>query len=77
MTIIWPNGLDIPSIHVEAVGRAFGVVQGQEDPDETPQETLARLEDTMLNDLKRRVIQMRKREIAQAQTNTEGYLTEN
>ena len=74
MTVIWKNGLDIPSIHVEAVGRAFGVVQEE---DETPQETLARLEDTMLNDLKRRVIQMRKREIAQAQTNTEEYLTEN
>ena len=74
MTVIWQNGLDIPSIHVEAVGRAFGVVQ---EVDETPQETLARLEDTMLNDLKRRVIQMRKREIAQAQTNTEEYLTEN
>ena len=62
-------------MHIVAVGRAYGVIQGQENPDETPLEALARTEDAILAEVQRKTLQMEKREKAQADTNANVYIT--
>ena len=75
MTVIYKDGLDIPSIHIEKVGRRYGVVQGSEDPAETPQNALARLEQAILDDIERKTKQMVKRENAREAVLNDTYIT--
>ena len=75
MTVIYTNGLDIPSIHIDKVGRRYGVIQGDTDPAETPQEALARLEVAILADIERKTKQMVARENAREEVNNETYIT--
>ena len=62
MAILFSNGLNCPNDKVVTLARAYGVVQGQEDPDETAAEALDRLETALIWAMKRPAIQMIKRE---------------
>ena len=64
--------IDIPDDKVEMVGRAFGVIQGQNDPNETAAQAWTRLKERLIWNLKRNVISMRQRELSQAQVTTDA-----
>ena len=64
--------IDIPNDKVEMVGRAFGVIQGQSDPNETAAQAWTRLKERLIWNLKRNVISMRQRELSQAQVATDA-----
>ena len=66
------NGRHVPNEHAEGFARSLGVVQGQNDPDETPAEAWARTEQAGLWVLKRGYIQMRKRELEAANVAAEA-----
>ena len=62
MAILFSQGLNCPNDKVVTLARAYGVVQGQEDPEETAGEALDRLETALIWAMKRPVIQMIKME---------------
>ena len=62
MAILFKNGLNSPDAKLVILARAYGVVQGQEDPEETAGEALDRLETALIWAMKRPAIQMIKRE---------------
>ena len=64
--------IDVPNDKVEMVGRAFGVIQGQNDPNETAAQAWERLKEQLIWNLKRNVISMRQRELSQAQVTTDA-----
>jgi len=64
--------IDIPNDKVEMVGRAFGVIQGQDDQNETAAQAWTRLKERILWELKREVISLRKREMAEQQIATDA-----
>ena len=78
MAILFKNGLNCPSEKVVILARAHGIVQGQDDPEETPAEALDRLETALIWAMKRPAIQMRKRELeaANVAADTADILTE-
>ena len=55
-------GRNISPEKAAIIGRSQGVVQGQEDPDETPAQALARIEQACIWVIKRTAIQLLKRE---------------
>ena len=75
MANVLSNGIEIPSQWLPVVGRTFGIVQGQNNPDETPAEALARLDDAMFHALKRMVMQTYKRELVDAQAAQDDIMT--
>ena len=64
--------IDVPDDKVEMVGRAFGVIQGQNDPNETAAQAWTRLKERLIWNLKRNVISMRQRELSQAQVEADA-----
>ena len=78
MAILFKNGLNCPDAKVVILGRAYGIVQGQDDPEETPAEALDRLETALIWAMKRPAIQMvkREREAANVAADTDDILTE-
>ena len=78
MATLFPNGLDCPNAKVVILARAHGVVQGQEDPEETAGEALDRLETALIWAMKRPAIQMvkREREAANVAADTDDILVE-
>ena len=64
--------INIPDDKVEMVGRAFGVIQGQDDQNETAAQAWTRLKERILWELKREVISLRKREMAEQQIATDA-----
>ena len=78
MAILFSNGLNCPSEKVVTLARAYGIVQGQDDPDETPAEALDRLETALIWAMKRPAIQMVKREkiAAELAADTDDIITE-
>ena len=78
MATLFSNGLNCPNEKVVILARAYGVVQGQDDPEETAGEALDRLETALIWAMKRPAIQMRKRELeaANVAADTADILTE-
>ena len=78
MAILFSQGLNCPSDKVVTLARAYGIVQGQEDPEETPAEALDRLEAALIWAMKRPAIQMikKEREAANVAADTDDLLTE-
>jgi len=78
MAILFKNGLNCPSEKVVTLARAYGIVQGQDDPDETPAEALDRLETALIWAMKRPAIQLikREKEAANVAADTDDILTE-
>ena len=65
MATLFRNGIDCPDNQVVLVGRAFGVVQEE---DETPAQAFRRLEDMILTHIKQRVKRQWKSEQAAPET---------
>ena len=67
--------LDIPNDKIEMVGRAYGIIQQE---DETATAAWTRLKENLIIALKRPVIQMRRRELeaANVAAETETIITE-
>ena len=63
MPTLFSNGKHVPNEHAEGFARSLGIKQGDTDPDETPAEAWARVEQAAVWVLKRGYIQMRKREL--------------
>lgn len=78
MAILFKNGLNCPSEKVVILARAHGIVQGQDDPEETAAEALDRLETALLWAMKRPAIQMikKEKEAANVAAEADDILTE-
>lgn len=78
MATLFANGWNVPNDKVATLARAHGIVQGENDPAETTQEAIERLEDALIAHAKRPAIQMVKREkiAAELAAETDDIITE-